>query len=286
MDIKRTLLPTLAFIWAGMFCAATATMAATTSFDLVTLEPGSHRYRASGAFLKEGRPVSAPMVSVRITKRLEIMKYQVSVADYFRCVADEACRRPFGKRQTNENKPVTGVSYHDVQDYIKWLGATTGVRWRLPTDMEWSYAAGGRFADDALDKNLDENSDPSKKWLAKYKQFAELGRSGDGTVKVRGTYGTNEHGIYDLSGNVWEWTSTCFERTEITETGKVGAVETSNCGVRVVEGRHRTYITDFIQDASGGGCSVGAPPDYLGFRLVKDAASRGFITKLKAWWNG
>ena len=42
------------------------------------------------------------------------------------------------------------------------------------------------------------------------------------------------------------------------------------CGIRVVEGRHRTYMSDFVRDARGGGCSVGTPPSNLGFRLVRD----------------
>jgi hypothetical protein len=46
-------------------------------------------------------------------------------------------------------------------------------------------------------------------------------------------------------------------------------VRTENCGVRVVEGQHRTYVTDFIRDALAGGCAVGTPPANLGFRLVR-----------------
>ena len=44
----------------------------------------------------------------------------------------------------------------------------------------------------------------------------------------------------------------------------------ANCGVRVVEGQHRAYVTDFIRDARAGGCAVGVPPDNLGFRLVRE----------------
>ncbi len=43
-----------------------------------------------------------------------------------------------------------------------------------------------------------------------------------------------------------------------------------NCGVRIVEGRHRAYMTDFVRDAKTGGCAVGAPPDLLGMRLVRE----------------
>jgi hypothetical protein len=43
-----------------------------------------------------------------------------------------------------------------------------------------------------------------------------------------------------------------------------------NCGVRVVEGEHRGYVTDFVRDARGGGCAAGKPPSNLGFRLVRE----------------
>jgi len=49
----------------------------------------------------------------------------------------------------------------------------------------------------------------------------------------------------------------------------------SNCGVHVVEGFHRTYMSNFIRDGKSGGCAVGTPPDNLGFRLVHDRA--GFL---------
>ena len=77
-----------------------------------------------------------------------------------------------------------------------------------------------------------------------------------------------------MSGNVWEWTSTCFTRSSLD--GGTPRVVTENCGVRVVEGRHRAYVSDFIRDARGGGCAGGAPPSHLGFRLVRE--------KEPPWW--
>src|SRR5262249_15530112 len=61
------------------------------------------------------------------------------------------------------------------------------------------------------------------------------------------------------------------------------ATTTVNCGIRVVEGRHRTYMPDFIRDARAGGCSVGTPPRNLGFRLVRDDDPRDPRTRLVAW---
>jgi hypothetical protein len=49
--------------------------------------------------------------------------------------------------------------------------------------------------------------------------------------------------------------------------------ENANCGVRVAEGAHRAYVTDFIRDARAGGCASGVPPSNLGFRLVREPRS-------------
>ena len=89
-------------------------------------------------------------------------------------------------------------------------------------------------------------------------------------VTAAGSFGANENGIFDLAGNVWEWTNTCFIHRTVKDAD--AGASTANCGVRVVEGRHRTYMTDFIRDPRTGGCAVGKPPSNLGFRLVRESA--------------
>jgi hypothetical protein len=56
-----------------------------------------------------------------------------------------------------------------------------------------------------------------------------------------------------------------------------------NCGVRVAEGRHRAYVTDFIRDARAGGCASGVPPSHLGFRLVRQQKS--WVSQLSSRLN-
>jgi len=107
------------------------------------------------------------------------------------------------------------------------------------------------------------------RWLARYEK--ESGQeSFDERPRPSGAFGANEYGLLDLSGNVWEWTNTCFMRQSPDTKGKPAGASTANCGVRVVEGEHRTYVTDFVRDARGGGCAVGKPPSNLGFRLVRE----------------
>lgn len=234
----------------------------------VLIDPGSFRHRLPGEYLKDGKPVDAPSQEVRIDGRIEIMKHQVGLADYRRCVADGVCRAADIKHTTAADVPVTGVSHDDATAYAGWLSKATGARWRLPSDREWAFAAGSRFSDDAL--GIDEDpANPALRWLADYDKQAALAKASDPGLKPAGHFGENEKGVADLAGNVWEWTSSCYERVRINADGTaIGRIE--NCGVYVVEGQHRTYMTGFLRDPKAGGCSVGTPPDNLGFRLVRE----------------
>jgi len=238
------------------------------SLEMVLVPGGSFMYRQSGEYLKDDFPIDAPLTKVKFDKSLEIMKYQVSVGDYEKCVSDGKCEPRKWQGKQDEKLPATGISFNNALSYAQWLTKNSDYVWRLPTDQEWSYVAGSKYVDDAL-KSDKVNLSISDRWLEKYQKYAEFNFSPVGKVSIRGFFGANENGIYDLSGNIWEWTSDCYNRTRLNASG-IELNTTNNCGVRISAGSHRAYISSFIQDARGGGCSVGAPPSYLGFRLIKD----------------
>ena len=249
--------------------------------ETVAVAAMTFAYRMAGDFQKDGKTVDAPRVRTS-TPAFGIMKYQLSNAEYDACAAERACPPRAKSRSRDPKLPAVLLSYEDARAYAAWLSAKTGETWRLPTDAEWRAAAGSRARDDAL--GLSGDDDPAQRWLAKYD--AE-NRETDERLRPIGAFGANERGLYDLSGNVWEWTDDCFVRYAVDRSGVRPLI--SNCGVRVVEGEHRTYITDFIRDARAGGCSVGKPPSYLGVRLVREARPaptarwRAFLTESSTW---
>lgn len=252
---------------------------AASPIAMVSVAPGSFDFRLPGEYLKADWPVDAPKREVTFRRGFEMMKYQVSAADYAVCVADGACEAPESDRHASGDVPVTGVSYRDATAYAAWLSARTGETWRLPTDEEWAFAAAERMNDDALGLEQD-NTNPAARWLARYRAEAGTGAR-DTEPKPLGHFGLNSKGVADIAGNVWDWTTTCYVRATMTSDGRI-AQSTENCGVRVVGGRHRGYMSNFIRDGKSGGCAVGLAPDNLGIRLVREAPS--LVSYVRQLW--
>ncbi len=142
---------------------------------------------------------------------LAMSRYEVTVGEYRAfasapgagagggclTMSGDSWRDP-GFPQTDRH-PVTCVSWDDAQEYVSWLSRRTGATYRLPTEAEWERAAAG--------------SQPGCDRLGR-------GTRPDGTCPV-GSHGSNAAGLSDMVGNVWEWTSDCWE---------------GDCGRRLVRG--------------------------------------------------
>lgn len=241
--------------------------------ETVVIAPRTMTYRADGDFQKNNYPIDAPLTTRRLEQTFEIMKYQVTMTDYQNCIADGDCQ-PAEALLHNRNVslalgPIVGVSYDDAQNYANWLSRKTGEIWHLPTDEQWAFAAGSRFSDDALGVEDEDASNPALRWLKDYEKQSARKVDRSPTVRPTGSFGLNELGVADIGGNVWEWTQTCHRRVNLNAYGKQVS-EVSACGVYVVNGKHRAAMSSFIRNPKTGGCSVGVPPDNLGFRLVRD----------------
>ena len=233
---------------------------------MVTLQPQLFVYRLAGEFSRDGEPMAPPARWLRLPHAFAIMARQVTAADYRRCVVDRGCAtEPLSAG--GGDRPVVQVSWHDATAYAAWLSRRLGTAYRLPTDEEWAFAAGSRFRGEPVPGG----NDPGQIALKRHDLEAAHDGIVDPTPRTVGSFGTNENGIADMAGNVWEWTNTCLVHQVVGSDETRAAIV--NCGVRVVEGRHRTYMVDFVRDPRAGGCSVGKPPSNLGFRLVRESST-------------
>ncbi len=94
------------------------------------------------------------------------------------------------------NNPVEKISWNDCQEFIKKLNALTGKQFRLPTEAEWEFAARG--GNKSLHTQYSGSDDiDSVAWY-------------DGKTHLVAKKSPNELGLYDMSGNVWEWCNDCY----------------------------------------------------------------------------
>ncbi|MBV7410071.1 SUMF1/EgtB/PvdO family nonheme iron enzyme [Maritimibacter sp. DP1N21-5] len=231
--------------------------------ETVPIPAGEIAFRPFGSFSFQGKTHSPAPVPTRV-EGFEIMKHQVTRAEFSACVAARACSAEVLR---DGNQPQTHVNFHEAEAYARWLSEVTGETWRLPTEPEWQRAAAERYGDATPEEG--DYLDPGERMLAQYERGILLRGSASKALRPAGGFGENSMGVADMSGNVWEWTTGCMDNGTLDGAGRV-VTSTPYCTVRIAGGRHRAAIIDFVRDPQVGGCAVGLPPDYLGFRLVRE----------------
>jgi formylglycine-generating enzyme required for sulfatase activity len=156
-----------------------------------------------------------------------------------------------------DNCPVEMVSWDDVQEFIGRLNAATGKTFRLPTEAEWEYAArGGNNSKRYKYSGSDNINDVA--WY--------VGNSGIKTHSV-GSKQPNELGLYDMSGNVWEWCSDWYGGNYYGNCPTSNPQGPSSGFLRVLRGGCHYEDAVDCRVANRRGTNPGRGNYYFGFRL-------------------
>jgi formylglycine-generating enzyme required for sulfatase activity len=171
-------------------------------------------------------------------------------------------------------RPVVGVSWYDAQAFVGWLNAKTGEddAYRLPSEAEWEYGArAGTTTAFPWGTELDHD----------YGNFGldghELGGMAEGRdvwvneTSAVASFPPNAFGLYDMHGNIFEWTEDCYEADRAHAPNDGSANKEGNCANRVF--RSGTYLSNpYMQRSARRGAPYPATRrgrNYLGFRVAK-----------------
>lgn len=241
---------------------------------------------------------AVPRHSVTIRYKLAIARYDVTRDEYAQFVketgrpapdscitinapgtafiATDANWRSPGFPQTGRD-PVVCVSWDDAQAYVAWLSAKTGHVYRLPTEAEWEYAAraGTTTARYGSDDPLE---------LCRYTNVGDLDyseqhpgdsevnracRDGYAVTSPVGSFPPNPFGLYDMLGDVMDWTEDCWNDSYGGAPADGTAWQSGDCSKRVIHGGSWDAALSVVRSAARRGIPTSYRTTTFGFRVAR-----------------
>ncbi|MEO6421579.1 MAG: formylglycine-generating enzyme family protein [Candidatus Nitrotoga sp.] len=146
---------------------------------------------------------------------------------------DFAFRKNLDGDNEFDSSPVTCVDWFDAKAYVKWLSEKTGKNYRLPSEAEWEYAARAgtttsRYWGNDVGRNNANCSDCATKWDGSASPWI-----GALSAPV-GSFQPNAFGLYDMLGNLWEWTEDTYH------TNYKGAPKDGSAWAQITSGHDRS----------------------------------------------
>jgi formylglycine-generating enzyme required for sulfatase activity len=211
-------------------------------------------------------------VRVSISEPFAVGRFAVTFDEWDACFTDGGCNgyKPHDRGWGRGKQPVINVNWDDAKAYTAWLSRKTGKAYRLLSEAEREYATragsttpfwwGSSITTEQA--NYDGSADP-------YKGGGSKGEYRQRTVPVD-SFEPNPWGLYQVHGNVYDWTEDCWNESNTGNPGNGSARTASDCSKRVLRGGFWGYIPRNLRSAYRfWGSRSGIRYDFLGFRLAR-----------------
>ncbi|MFB9884829.1 SUMF1/EgtB/PvdO family nonheme iron enzyme [Balneatrix alpica] len=210
----------------------------------------------------QGDDNELPVHFVVIRTPFALSKHEVTFEEYDLFAKATNRRLPDDQGWGRGRRPVVNVSWRDAQAYTQWLSEKTGKAYRLPSEAEWEYAARA-------------NTSTAYWWGGTLGQGRAVcdscGSEWDGvrTAPV-GSFPANPWGLHDMNGNVYEWVQDCYQINYQDAPDNGAAIDSPNCGFRVLRGGSWFDIPRLLRSASRYRHQPNASDNNWGFRVARD----------------
>lgn len=204
-----------------------------------------------------------PLQRITIPNAFAIGRFEVTFNEYAFFAHETNRELPDDSEWGMGRRPVMNVTWIDAKAYTQWLSQKTNQTYRLPTDAEWEYAARAGNTEKFL-------------WGQNFKT-GQANCGGCGTIwdsektAPVGRFPPNQFELYDMAGNVFEWTEDCWNNT-FKDIGLQGQAHQNpaGCGARVIRGGSWTFTPKEIRSANRWRDFPQSRSDDTGFRVVKE----------------
>lgn len=204
-----------------------------------------------------------PPHKVTISKAFAIGKYETTFDEWGACLKDGGCaHNPDDHKWGRGKRPVINITVTHVKGYLNWISKKTGHTYRLPSEAEWEYAAhAGTTTEYWWGNEMGKDNANCRHCLT-----AGIPHETFPT----GTYKANPFGLFDTSGNVWEWTLDCWNKSHVSAPTDGSPRLTGNCQKPVIKGGSWYYIPKNQRPAWRAKNDHRAKSYGIGFRVVRE----------------
>jgi len=225
--------------------------------DFIYVEPGS--FMMGSPENEINRYDDEELHKVHIQKGFWIGKFEVTIEqfDQFTKLTKYSLINDNGWGR--EKRPAINVKWSDANAFAKWMSSKTGHKYRLPTEAEWEYVA---RAGTTTSFSFGDNE-------ADFPEYAWNGKNANKRTHPVGQKKSNPWGLYDIHGNVWEWTASAYaEEYDGSELKQATFIDKKEKAV--VRGGAWYFLPKGMRSADRRLYAPGFRLPYIGFRLVRE----------------